>query len=139
VSSTAAATLRQAVMTVFDRVSADYAEAIIPLTLPSDPVTERVVTPYAMDAFSVFSDLCLLTAGGSSGSGLSLWGSGEKEKPRLLKLSSLQRTFGLELVESILSGYEEAVKKVRRADSPSLTRSGLSSSFSFDVRWTRCS
>ncbi|KAK4688854.1 hypothetical protein P7C73_g1265, partial [Tremellales sp. Uapishka_1] len=112
VSSTAAATLRQAVMLIFDRVTSDTAEPSIPLILPSEP--EKVlVTPSAMDAFSVLSDLCLLTARSSSGSGsgFSLWSSTEKEKPRLLKLSSLQRTFGLELVESILSGYEEGVKK----------------------------
>lgn len=45
--------------------------------------------------------------------GSSLWGGGEKEKPKLLKLSHLQRTFGLELIESILAGYEEGVKQVR--------------------------
>jgi len=63
-----------------------------------------------MDAFNVLSDLCLLT-GASGGSGISLWRTGEKEKPVILRLSSLQRTFGLELIESILSGYEEGVKQ----------------------------
>ncbi|ORY29654.1 guanine nucleotide exchange factor in Golgi transport N-terminal-domain-containing protein [Naematelia encephala] len=111
VSSTAAATLRQAVMIVFDRITSDTTPPSIPLHLPTEPPTELVVTASVLDAFNIFSDLCLLTAGGGSGSGLSLWGSGEKPKPKLLKLSSLQRTFGLELIESILSGYEEAVKK----------------------------
>lgn len=99
-------------MTVFDRVTSDHAEPTIPLNLQTEPSTELVITLSAMDAFSIFSDLCLLTAGGSGGSSLSLWGSGDKEKPRLLKLASLYRTFGLELIESILSGYEEGVKKV---------------------------
>lgn len=110
VSSTAAATLRQAVMVIFDRISSDHSDPSVPLILPTDPPTELVVTPSAMDAFNLFSDLCILTAGYSAG--FSLWGGGKDEKPKLLKLSSLSRTFGLELVESVLSGYEEAVKKV---------------------------
>lgn len=112
-SSTAAATLRQAVMLVFDRLSSDTAieeAATLPLTLGGESVTEIRITPSAMDAYCVLSDLCLLTA--RSGGGLLGWGGGDKEKPKLLKLSSLQRTFGLELIESILSGYEDAVRKV---------------------------
>ncbi|KAK8850458.1 hypothetical protein IAR55_004376 [Kwoniella newhampshirensis] len=113
VSSTAAATLRQAVMLIFDRVSlSSESDRTLPLTLPTDTLTELQVSPSALDTYSIFSDLCLLTAStGSHGSGFSLWGGGEKEKPRLLKLSTLHRTFGLELIESILSGYEEGVKK----------------------------
>ncbi|KAL7422319.1 Endocytosis and vacuole integrity protein [Cryptotrichosporon argae] len=108
VSSTAAATLRQAVMLIFDRVIAeDPAAASRPLALPTDPPTETVLTPAAMDAFGILSDLCLLTAGGGSSG---FWGGGDKEKPRLLKLGSLSRTFGLELIESILGGYEVVVK-----------------------------
>lgn len=147
VSSTAAATLRQAIMVVFDRVAAaDDANTPASLSLslstpplktlkspgspnspksmaksppkspppksPS-PVTETLdvnVTPAAMDAYCILSDLCLLTAGYHSSSSLSLWSTGEKTKPRMLKLSSLSRTFGLELIESILSGYEGVVK-----------------------------
>ncbi|OCF31812.1 hypothetical protein I316_06619 [Kwoniella heveanensis BCC8398] len=113
VSSTAAATLRQAVMSIFDRVSPSSVTSsanddTIPLALPSEPPTEVHVSPSALDAYNIFSDLCLLTASaGSGGSGFHLWGGGEKEKPKLLKLSNLHRTFGLELIESILSGYEE--------------------------------
>lgn len=99
-------------MTVFDRVAIDHTEPDVPLTLPEDPPVELLITPCVMDSFSILSDLCLLTVGGGSGSGLMSWGSTDKEKPRMLKLSSLQRTFGLELIESILSGYEEGIKKV---------------------------
>lgn len=116
VSSTAAATLRQAVMLIFNRVSSSIPSTptTAPLTLPSHPPQTIEVTPSALDAFNIFSDLCLLAAtAGSHGSAFSLWKGGDKEKPKLLKLSNLQRTFALELVESILSGYEDGVKKVR--------------------------
>lgn len=97
-------------MVIFDRISSDRTDPSVPLILPTDPPTETVVTASGMDAYNLFSDLCILTAGHTAG--FSLWGSGKEEKPKLLKLSSLSRTFGLELVESVLSGYEEAVKKV---------------------------
>lgn len=109
-------------MLVFDRISLDTssnpdrAEGYTTLKLPTEPPTEISISPSCMDAYCIFSDLCLLTArsGSGSGSGLLSWGGGDKEKPKLLLLSSLQRTFGLELIESILSGYEESVKKVSR-------------------------
>ncbi len=97
-------------MVVFDRISTGSSIPTIPMRLPTDPPTELTVSASDMDAFNIFSDLCLLTAGSSGG--FSLWGGGKDEKPKLLKLNSLQRTFGLELIESVLSGYEEAVKKV---------------------------
>lgn len=111
VSSTAAATLRQAIMVVFDRISvtADNVQSTT-LELPTDPPSTVDVSPAALDAYTILSDLCLLTAPSAS-SGLSLWPSAEKEKPQMLKLNSLQRTFGLELIESILSGYESVVKQ----------------------------
>jgi hypothetical protein len=99
-------------MLIFDRPSTDSAAPSIPLILPAEPEVEVMVTPSAMDAYNILSDLCLLTGGGGVSSGMSLWGGSEKEKPRLLKLTGLQRTFGLELIESILSGYEEGVKQV---------------------------
>jgi hypothetical protein len=104
-------------MLVFDRLSTDESVGETPtlaLQLPDTTPTEVHVTPSAMDAYCVLSDLCLLTArsGSGGGSGLLGWGGSDKEKPKLLKLTSLQRTFGLELIESILSGYEDAVKQV---------------------------
>lgn len=106
-------------MLVFDRLSTDVLVGetpTLPLDLPDPDATQNevAVTPSAMDAYCVLSDLCLLTArsGSGGGSGILGWGGGDREKPKLLKLSSLQRTFGLELIESILSGYEDAVKQV---------------------------
>jgi hypothetical protein len=101
-------------MLVFDRISSDTTPPSNALSLPTEPPTEITVSDSGLDAFNLFSDLCVLTAGGSGGS-FGLWGGGKEEKPKLLKLSSLQRTFGLELVESVLSGYEEGVKRVRAA------------------------
>jgi hypothetical protein len=99
-------------MLVFDRISSDSQELDdTPLSLPTDPPTEYAVSASALDAYNVLSDLCLHTA--TSAGGMSLWGGGEKEKPRILKLGSLQRTFGLELIESILGGYEKEIKEVR--------------------------
>lgn len=106
VSSTAAATLRQAIMVVFDRIGVEE-EGSEELVLGEEVVK---VTPAALDGYEILSDLCLLTLGGQSSSSLSLWSSSGKEKPRMLKLSALQRTFGLELIESIMSGYEAVVK-----------------------------
>ncbi|WVW80931.1 hypothetical protein I302_102922 [Kwoniella bestiolae CBS 10118] len=114
VSSTAAATLRQAVMLIFDRLSLPSSSdaSTIPLNLPTDPVTELQISPSAYDAYNIFADLCLLTASAGSSGGLHLWGNSEKGlKPNLLKLHNLNKTFGLELIESILSGYEDSVKK----------------------------
>ena len=113
VSSTAAASLRQAVMVVFDRIAKDTSTPLLPVKLNDPEPKEVLVTPAALDAYNIFSDLCLLTARGSGSGGFSIWGKAEDVKPVLLKLNSLQRTFGLELVESILSGYESVVKQVR--------------------------
>lgn len=101
-------------MLVFDRIASDTTTPSIPLSLATDPPTEIVVSPSGLDAFNLFSDLCILTAGGGSG-GFNLWGGSKDDKPKLLKLSGLSRTFGLELIESVLSGYEEGVKKASRA------------------------
>ena len=98
-------------MLVFDRISTDAGNPDVALSLPGEAGSEVMLTPSGLDAFNILSDLCLLTS--TSAGGMSLWGGGEKEKPRLLKLGSLQRTFGLELIESILGGYEQDIKQVR--------------------------
>ena len=46
----------------------------------------------ALDAYKVFNDLCLLT---------------EAQKPRFLKSSGLPQTFGLELIESVLTNHAD--------------------------------
>ncbi|KAJ1971709.1 Endocytosis and vacuole integrity protein, partial [Dimargaris xerosporica] len=91
VNNTAAATLRQLVILVFERVAKLPAPS--PVTSPSSPEasSETSVSPpnsTVLDAVNVFTDLCLLTGDTS---------------PTFIQISSLARTFGLELLESILT------------------------------------
>ncbi|KAF8151507.1 hypothetical protein B0H34DRAFT_664561 [Crassisporium funariophilum] len=103
VSSTAAATLRQLVMFVVDKMVLEDrineteetpALNLSEVELP-DGSTKRL-GPSAKDAFSVFEDLCLLA---------------NSEKPHLLKLEFLHKTFALELIESVLTNYHELFRK----------------------------
>ena len=64
-------------------------------TLPDGHVVQ--MPPSARDAFAVFEDLCLLV---------------NSDKPRFLKLQSLPKTFGLELVESVLTNYHALFRNV---------------------------
>lgn len=61
--------------------------------------------PAARDAYLLLEDLCLLVAGSVEG--------GPDGEPSFLRWKSLSRTFGLELVESIVSGFGEIVRSVR--------------------------
>ncbi|EGO23125.1 hypothetical protein SERLADRAFT_439867 [Serpula lacrymans var. lacrymans S7.9] len=100
VSSTAAATLRQLVMFVVDKmVDEDRRENIDPESLVSTILPDgstKLLGPYARDAFSVFEDLCLLA---------------NAEKPHFLKLDYLHKTFALELIESVLTNYHDLFRK----------------------------
>jgi hypothetical protein len=100
VSSTAAATLRQLVMFVVDKmVVEDTTELeesdLIGVKLPDGSL--KPLGPSARDAFSVFEDLCLLA---------------NSEKPHFLKLDFLHKTFALELIESVLTNYYSIFRKV---------------------------
>ncbi|KAI0030497.1 hypothetical protein K488DRAFT_54152 [Vararia minispora EC-137] len=97
VSSTAAATLRQLVMFVVDKVVEEdrrETEDLEETTLP-DGAT-RALGPSARDAFAVVQDLCLLA---------------NSEKPHFLELDFLHKTFALELIESVLTNYHELFRK----------------------------
>ncbi|THU96822.1 hypothetical protein K435DRAFT_722517 [Dendrothele bispora CBS 962.96] len=101
VSSTAAATLRQLVMFVVDKMVDEdkrdgemSSELLEEVTLPNG--TKKVLGPSAKDAFSVFEDLCLLA---------------NSEKPNFLKLDYLHKTFALELIESVLTNYHIPFRK----------------------------
>lgn len=92
VSSTAAATLRQLVMFVMDKVvhedDQDDPQQPVPTTLPDGSTMQLL--PSSRDAFSVFEDLCLLA---------------NSDRPRFLRLDQLHKTFALELIESVLTNY----------------------------------
>ncbi|KAG8789976.1 hypothetical protein FRC12_013030, partial [Ceratobasidium sp. 428] len=101
VSSTAAATLRQLVMFIFDKVIAEQRQRVA-ADAPSNQLPSReaqlpdgtsaILPPSAHDAFAIFQDLCLLA---------------NSERPLYLHLDSLPKTFSLELIESVLTNYHE--------------------------------
>jgi hypothetical protein len=101
VSSTAAATLRQLVMFVVDKmVDEDKCGNVEPQELAEVALpdgTTKTLGPSSRDAFSVFEDLCLLA---------------NSEKPHFLKLDFLHKTFALELIESVLTNYHDLFRKV---------------------------
>lgn len=103
VSSTAAATLRQLLMFVVDKmVNEDRlaeSDDTPPFTLTEIKLpdgTTKQVGPSSKDTFAVFEDLCLLA---------------NSERPHFLKLEALHKTFALELVESVLSNYHDLFRK----------------------------
>ncbi|KAI0933226.1 hypothetical protein AcV7_004756 [Taiwanofungus camphoratus] len=100
VSSTAAATLRQLVMFVVDKMvdegRRDEVEVatLVDTALPDG--TTKTLGPSAQDTFAVFQDLCLLA---------------NAERPLFLKLEVLRKTFALELIESVLTNYHDLFRK----------------------------
>src|SRR4051812_17922529 len=62
----------------------------------ADDTTAIKLLPCAKDAYFLFQDLCLLTNG---------------ERPVYLKLSQLTKTFGLELIESVLTNHFKLFQK----------------------------
>ncbi|KAI1171013.1 hypothetical protein F4777DRAFT_82837 [Nemania sp. FL0916] len=93
VSNTSAATLQQLIMTVFEKVTAEDKS-----TSSTDVVGEAPIgngksiqlRAAATDAHRVFRDICLMT---------------ENHRPEYLRFTGLQQTFGLELIESVLSQH----------------------------------
>lgn len=101
VSSTAAATLRQLVMFVVDKVvdedrKDELAEGAQTEVILPNGATKKL-GPSAHDTYAVFEDLCLLA---------------NSEQPQFLKLESLRKTFALELIESVLTNYHDLFRKV---------------------------
>ncbi|WFC97992.1 Endocytosis and vacuole integrity protein [Malassezia yamatoensis] len=104
VSSTAAATLRQNIMTVFDKVHAEdrafdaikaggedaAAAAPLPVHTAQTPDGNVTLFPASSDAYFILVDLCSLANG---------------EAASFLPLQSLSKTFVLELLESLLTNH----------------------------------
>lgn len=92
VNNTSAATLQQLVVSVFDKVvSEDRSGSESPDVgaAPADKGSVPVKAA-ALDAYRVFNDICLLT---------------ESQRPEYLRFSGLAQTFGLELIESVLTNH----------------------------------
>ncbi|KAJ2976823.1 hypothetical protein NUW58_g7991 [Xylaria curta] len=93
VGNTSAATLQQLIMTVFEKVTAEDkstsdAEAVGEASIGDGQTVQ--LRAAAMDAHRVFKDICLMT---------------ENHRPEYLRFPGLQQTFGLELIESVLSQH----------------------------------
>ncbi|KAH8727497.1 hypothetical protein GQ44DRAFT_610978 [Phaeosphaeriaceae sp. PMI808] len=126
VSNTAAATLQQLVITVFDRVASEDERALeIPIVTEVKSDDGQVpVRPAANDAYKLFNDLVVLVVG---------------EKPLYMHLSPIPPASILELIEAILSnhglivtGHVEQIYIVRMLLMPLIIRS-LSDRLSFPV------
>ena len=122
VSSTAAATLRQNIMTVFDKVhkedrifdaiESEDAAAQAPLPaysaqLPDGPVT---LFPSSSDAYLVLNDLCALADG---------------EPASFLPLTTLSKPFVLELLESVLINHASLFLQARHRELVYVLRSAV--------------
>jgi len=95
VNNTSAATLRQLVICLFDKVLIEMDAAQEGKeTLEYHPFNNEEkninLTNYQKDAYVVFQDLCLLIS---------------KKKPLVLKINSLQKAVGLELIDSVISTH----------------------------------
>ncbi|KAK3291338.1 uncharacterized protein B0H64DRAFT_367410 [Chaetomium fimeti] len=92
VNNTSAATLQQLVVSVFDKVVAEDRSGGDSPVVGEVPVQDGTLPLKAatMDAYRVFNDICLLTEG---------------QRPEYLRVSGLPQTFGLELIESVLTNH----------------------------------
>jgi hypothetical protein len=101
VNNTAAATLRQLVIFVFDKVAKEDTQKLAPSDANHQieiSTGEKInLHPCAKDAYYLFQDLCLLTNG---------------DHPEYLRLNHLSKTFGLELIESVLANHHKLFKEV---------------------------
>ncbi|CAZ81148.1 unnamed protein product [Tuber melanosporum] len=94
VNNTAAATLSQIVISIFDKVVTEDERALEVPTVGEGP-SESGTIPLraaALDAYRVFFDICLLTEG---------------QRPQFLRFSVLPQPFGLELIESVLTNHPD--------------------------------
>lgn len=97
ICTTAAATVRQMVSVIFERVVTEDSKGLASQSIEDTSGSVRhkncpvSLHPCARDAYLLFQDLCQLTNG---------------EQPYWLQgIKEMTRTFGLELLESVLKGY----------------------------------
>ncbi|KAK2613038.1 Endocytosis and vacuole integrity protein [Conoideocrella luteorostrata] len=92
VNNTSAATLQQLVVSVFDKVvTEDRNDSGVPTVGEAPSANGSVqLRAAALDAYRIFNDLCLMT---------------ENQRPEFLRFSNLPQTFGLELIESVITNH----------------------------------
>lgn len=92
VNNTSAATLQQLVVSVFDKVVAEDKSSTDAPAAGEAPVEKGTIRlrEAALDAHRVFNDVCLMT---------------ENQRPEHLRLTTIPQTFGLELIESVLTNH----------------------------------
>ncbi|RYP90501.1 hypothetical protein DL770_003348 [Monosporascus sp. CRB-9-2] len=92
INNTSAATLQQLVVSVFDKVVTEDKSPSDSNYIGDAPTQDGAVNlrAAAMDAYHVFKDICLMT---------------ENKRPEYLRFSGLPQTFGLELIESVLTSH----------------------------------
>ncbi|RYP04463.1 hypothetical protein DL764_004433 [Monosporascus ibericus] len=92
INNTSAATLQQLVVSVFDKVVTEDKSLSDSNYIGDAPTQDGAVNlrAAAMDAYHVFKDICLMT---------------ENKRPEYLRFSGLPQTFGLELIESVLTSH----------------------------------
>lgn len=101
VSNTAAATVEQLVIHCFDKVAGELERGDAPSAAePFSNVAAALASlePFAKDAFLLFQDICLLTNG---------------DPAEWLKVGSIPRSFGLELVGAVLTNHHKTFVAVR--------------------------
>ncbi|KAJ3021237.1 hypothetical protein HKX48_008942 [Thoreauomyces humboldtii] len=89
VNNTAAATVRQMVTSVFEKVAAEN-EKLDAVAGSVNVSGKRPLSSSGQDAYLLFKDLCLLTGG---------------EPAAFLSLQALPKTFGLELLEAVIAHH----------------------------------
>ncbi|KAI2629945.1 hypothetical protein GGR54DRAFT_587034 [Hypoxylon sp. NC1633] len=109
VNNTSAATLQQLVMTVFEKVVAE--DKIVPDgNFVGEAPTgdgDTQLRPAAMDAYRIFRDICLMT---------------ENQRPEYLRFTGLPQTFGLELIESVLSQHAAVFTELQHPEQAHILR-----------------
>ncbi|KAG6010887.1 hypothetical protein E4U21_002556 [Claviceps maximensis] len=92
VNNTSAATLQQLLVSVFDKVVFEDKNGSDSPTAGEVSAAAGVVQlrTAALDAYRIFNDLCLMT---------------ENQRPEFLRFSNLPQTFGLELIESVITNH----------------------------------
>ncbi|KAH7028142.1 uncharacterized protein B0I36DRAFT_386015 [Microdochium trichocladiopsis] len=92
INNTSAATLQQLLVSVFDKVATEDKSSANEEFVGDAPTQDGAVNlrSAAMDAYRVFRDICLLT---------------ENQRAEYIRFSGLPQTFGLELIESVLTSH----------------------------------